>query len=211
MPLGDELSECLAPLVEWVVFRFRRIVVTTMVMLLCLGLLAWAWTMLSASGRSPLQGRVSVAGRPVTFGSVTIVTADGTTLTTSIQRDGSYRLPHVPAGTVRIAVSSPDPLSVFQKATATPAPALPPNSTTAGTGGRAGNVTQKEKPPDKGGDVTIAARAEKPPPSTQPASQADHAGWFRIPGRYADPSRSGLRVTVDPRGSTVDLELNAGH
>lgn len=209
MPPGNNFFECLAPFVEWVVFRFRRIVVTTIVMLLCLALVAWTWATFSARNRSSLAGRVTVAGRPVTFGTITVVTANGTTLTTSIRPDGSYLLPHVPSGTVQIAVSSPDPESVFQKATAPFAPTSPPHSDTATLGGRAREEAHKEQPPEKSGDVTIAARVKDAPPSTQPPFRPEHAGWFRIPGRYADPSRSGLSVTVEPHGATFDLELSA--
>lgn len=210
MPLGEDVAEHLAPLVEWMVFRFRRIVVMTIVALLCLVLLTWSWATFSARGRSPLTGRVTVAGRPVTFGTVTAVTANGTTLTTSIRPDGSYLLPHVPIGAVRIAVSSPDPQSVFQKATAPSAPASPSNSATTGLRGRAEKTARTDQS-DKSGDVTIAARIKEQPPSTRSPARPEHAGWFRIPGRYADPSRSGLSVTVEPNGATFNLELCAGN
>lgn len=210
MPPGDNLSERFAPFVEWAVFRFRRIVATTIVTLLCLVLVAWTWATFSARDRSSLAGRVTVAGRPVTFGTITVVTANGTTLTTSIRPDGSYLLPHVPSGAVQIAVSSPDPESVFQKATAPYAPVSPPNPATSELGDRARKAAQKEQPAEKSGDVTIAARVKEAPPSTQPPSRPEHAGWFRIPGRYADPSRSGLSVTVEPHGATFDLELSPG-
>ncbi len=94
---------------------------------------------LSTRQRSPVQGRVRVDDRPVTFGVVTVVTADGSTLTAQIRPDGTYTLP----------------------------------------------------------------------PIVQSPARPEHAGWFRIPGRYANPLRSGLGGSVAAEGSTIDLDLSA--
>lgn len=206
MSPADELLTRLAPFVEWVVFRFRRIVLTTIAIIFCWIFLSWAWSVRAAVGTSPVEGRVTVAGRPVTFGTVTILTADGTTLTTPIQPDGTYLLPHVPPGPVQIAVSSPDPKTVFEKALSDPVIKPPKDPAATANGGINGQPSPGKKT-DAGGNVTIAARVDKPPPSTQAQARPEHAGWFRIPGRYASPAQSGLKTTVEPRGSTVNLDL----
>lgn len=56
-----------------------------------------------------LAGSVSFEGKPVRMGSVLVVGSDGVPRSTTIQDDGSYAVDNVPIGTVRIAVSSPDP------------------------------------------------------------------------------------------------------
>lgn len=207
MPTADAFLERLAPAVEWVVFRFRRILAIIVVAVLCILLLMQVWSRVAARGRSPLQGRVNVAGRPVMFGTVTVVAADGTTLTTTIQPDGRYLLPHVPPGPVRIAVSSPDPQTVFQKAVANPSSAPPRDPGAAGRGRPGGAKPKGGTQEDTGNTLSIAMPIDKAPPSTEGASRPEHAGWFRIPGRYASPATSGLRGTVEPRGSTVDFNL----
>lgn len=210
MPASDSLTERLVPLVEWVVFRFWRIVAATIACGLCLLFLLQAWGRLSTRGQAPLRGRVSVEGRPVTFGVVTVVTAAGTTLTGRIRPDGTYELPQVPPGAVRIGVSSPEPRTVFQKATSSPeseaaggrGAARPAQA--GGSGAAGGGL-----PRSPAGGVTIAVRVDAPPPSTQAAVRPEHAGWFRIPGRYADPVRSGLGGSVAAAGSTIDIDLPA--
>ncbi len=163
---------------------------------------------LAARDRSPVQGQVHVDGRPVTFGVVTVVTAGGATLSARIRPDGTYSLPHVPPGPVRIAVASPEPRTVFQKAHAEAAvadpggrgvgPGLQPRSAPGGG---------PQAAPDAG--VSIAMKVEGGPPSAQPPARPEHAQWFRIPGRYADPLRSGLAGRVSADGSTIDLDLTA--
>lgn len=202
----DALLERIALVVEWAVFRLRRILVTLIAAVLCCLFLLWVWVGFTARGRAPMQGRVQVAGRPVTFGTVTVLMADGTTLTTSIRPDGTYLLPHVPPGPIQVAVSSPEPRTVFQKAVAPYS--SPPGPAPKAAGSPGGGAPKNAKPQETKGDVTIAARVEQAPPSTQPPARPEHAQWFRIPGRYADPMRSGLRATIDPDGATVDLDLS---
>lgn len=211
MPTTDAFLERLAPVVEWVAFRFRRIIAVAVVAILCLLLLMQALSWLATRGMSPLRGRVTAAGRPVTFGTVTVVAADGTTQTTTIQPDGSYALPHVPPGPVQIAVSSPEPQTVFQKAVADPAatPSRNPTGTGSGTTGGSKAKTKGTKQTEADSAIAMAMPIDKAPPSTEGAARPEHAGWFRIPGRYASPAQSGLRATLEPRGSTADLSLEA--
>jgi hypothetical protein len=203
----DAVLERLAPLVEWAVFRSRRIAAAIVVGILCCMLLFRGWRSLAAVGRSPVQGRVTAAGRPVTFGTVTIVTANGSVLTAPIKPDGTYVLPHVPPGPIQVAVSSPEPRSVFQKALDSPSTSVTPKGP-PGTGAPRTTPPKQGKPADDARGTTIAVRVDAPPPSTQSAVLPVHAGWFRIPGRYADPVRSGLKGTVAPEGSTLDLAID---
>ncbi len=191
--------------------RGVRIIATMIAIVLCLLVAMQIRNWLSTRERSPLQGRVRVGERPVTFGVVTVVTADGATLTARIRPDGTYSLPHVPPGPVRIAVSSPEPKTVFQKAAEMPGDATPgggparPASIARGSSGGA------EGGPPRGpeGSVAIAMKSDAGPPSSQPPARPEHAGWFRIPGRYANPLRSGLGGSVAAEGATIDLDLSA--
>lgn len=165
-------------------------------------------TWMAARHRSPVRGQVRVDGRPVAFGVVTVVTANGATLTASIQPDGTYALPHVPPGPVRIAVASPEPRTVFQKAPktgATTAPGGPPGTPRS----RSPRASDGGSPDVADGRVSIAMKAEGGPPSAQPPARPEHSQWFRIPGRYADPVRSGLAGRISADGATLDLDLSA--
>lgn len=204
----DAMLERLAPFVEWAVFRSRRIAVGIVVGIFACLLLSRGWHSLAAVGTAPVRGRVTAAGRPVTFGTVTIVTASGTVLTAPIKPDGTYVLPHVPPGPVQVAVSSPEPRSIFQKALESPPASATPPAKPPGARVPRGSGPNQGKPADESRGTTIAVRVDTPPPSTQSAALPAHAGWFRLPGRYADPIRSGLKATVAPAGSTLDLTLD---
>lgn len=189
----------------------KRVIATTVVIGLCLVVAMQVGGLFSTRQQSPVRGRVRVGDRPVTFGVVTVVTADGATLTARISPDGTYSLPHVPAGPVRIAVSSPEPKTVVQKAAETSAaaspngtPSRPPATTRSPDGTAAGGPPRGPE-----GSAAIAMKTDAVPPSSQPPARPEHAGWFRIPGRYANPLRSGLGGSVAAEGSTIDLDLSA--
>jgi len=189
----------------------KRIIPTAVAIGLCIVVAMQVRSCLSTRQRSPVQGRVRVDDRPVTFGVVTVVTADGSTLTAQIRPDGTYTLPHVPPGPVRIAVSSPEPKTVFQKAaepSAATSPGGKPSRPSAATRGPDGTG---EGGPPRGpeGSAAIAMKTKADPPSSQSPARPEHAGWFRIPGRYANPLRSGLGGSVAAEGSTIDLDLSA--
>jgi hypothetical protein len=59
-----------------------------------------------------LTGKVTFQDKLVRMGSVLVVGKDGVPRSTTIQDDGSFAVGNVPAGQVRIAVTSPDPLTV---------------------------------------------------------------------------------------------------
>jgi hypothetical protein len=56
-----------------------------------------------------VTGKVTYRGRPVTYGSVTFLSANKMARFGVIQPDGSYTVENVPPGTVRIGVISRDP------------------------------------------------------------------------------------------------------
>jgi len=73
--------------------------------------LATALLLLSGCGASQgdLKGTVTYQGKPVCSGSVQAIGSDGSALSLAIAEDGTYFIPKLPAGTVKLAVTSPDP------------------------------------------------------------------------------------------------------
>lgn len=59
-------------------------------------------------GRGDLSGAVTYKGKPVESGSVTAAGSDGLPKTAFIS-DGRYEVRDLPAGPIRLSVSSPDP------------------------------------------------------------------------------------------------------
>jgi hypothetical protein len=62
-------------------------------------------------GSSTVSGTVKLEGKPLRFGSVTMMGEDRIPHTGEITREGTYTVEGVPYGEVRVAVSSPDPQS----------------------------------------------------------------------------------------------------
>lgn len=197
---------------EYLVLHFREI----------LGLLAVVILLLSAlnfvelPGASVISGRVSSQGKPVVFGTVTVLASDNRVYSVPIRADGTYLLRHVPPGAVNVAVSSPQPRSVDQQGDGAAANrsrnGQPPGDRplNPGRGSRtSGRSAGKAEETDKMEGVSIAA----PSPTTQslqapgrPGPQA--AGWFRIPGRYANPMTSGIVEQVQKGRTILDLSLD---
>ena len=75
---------------------------------LCLGVFL-ATLLGCGGGRADLAGTVTYKGAAVKSGSVSVVGSDGLPKTAAIV-DGRYEVKGVPAGAVKLAVSSPDPV-----------------------------------------------------------------------------------------------------
>jgi hypothetical protein len=58
--------------------------------------------------RATVTGKVSHAGKPVTSGGVTLIASDNIAYSGTINRDGTYTIPNVPSGPVKIGVTSPN-------------------------------------------------------------------------------------------------------
>jgi hypothetical protein len=54
-------------------------------------------------------GKISFKGKPIVWGSVSVIASDGTTHQTGIEPDGTFTLKNVPTGSAKIGVSSPMP------------------------------------------------------------------------------------------------------
>lgn len=56
-----------------------------------------------------VTGKVTYQGKPVVYGTVTLMAADGSIHQIGINTDGTYQLDRVPVGPATVSVSSPDP------------------------------------------------------------------------------------------------------
>src|SRR5262245_32889412 len=64
-----------------------------------------------------VSGKVTYRGKPVTMGHVTMIGSDNVQYVGDITSEGTYSIPHVPGGPVKITVSSPNP-NIAQRARA---------------------------------------------------------------------------------------------
>lgn len=64
---------------------------------------------IGCGGTTNVSGKVSYQGKPVVYGSVVVVGADGVPKGGPIQPDGSFQASGVKIGPAKIAVSSPQP------------------------------------------------------------------------------------------------------
>lgn len=70
---------------------------------LCLALIAMG----CGTKASNVSGKVTYKGQALTAGTVTLIPSDGVVRTGTIGTDGSYKIENVPAGAVKIGVTTP--------------------------------------------------------------------------------------------------------
>lgn len=59
--------------------------------------------------KGTVSGKVTHKGKPVVWGSVSLIASDGVQYVGQITPEGTYTIPNVPSGSVKICVSSPNP------------------------------------------------------------------------------------------------------
>lgn len=138
-------------------------------------------------------------GKPVTWGTVTVVAADNRTYSAPIKPDGSYEVSGLPRGQYRIAVVSPNPTPTVippgeRKAAPTPAPA------NASKGVAKADQPRVENRRAFGIDPTIPPPDIPAPRNPPPAGQ-----WYPIPGKYSNPHTSGLGVSAADGRTSRDI------
>jgi hypothetical protein len=170
-----------------------------------LAVVAYRWSPWGNPPAVVVAGTVTSGGRPVVFGTVTFLGADNLAHTVAIGPDGRYLAKYLPIGAVRIAVSSPDPLPEVRRFATAQGPEGPERSVGSARGhanaGQDGGNTAAPLP-----GTAIAAPAPLPP-VVRP-SAARPTGWFRIPGRYANPLTSGLGGQLAIGTNQLDLRVD---
>lgn len=137
---------------------------------------------------SKVHGKVTHGGKPVVWGTVTLVDKTGMFHQADIDLNGEYVLENVPIGSVKIAVVSPNPNP--------PGRGGPPK--TDGKGAK-GAAPAFEDPREKflaGKEKANAARP-KPP----------DGAWFPIPQKFNTPEESGLKGEVKGSDCVLDIDL----
>jgi len=196
---------------EYAAMHLREIavVLVLVVILLC------ALPFVELPGSTSLAGRVTSQGKPVVFGTVTVLASDHRVYSAPIRSDGTYALKGVPPGAVQVAVTSPNPWPIVPgQPVETEAPAgrgekQSPGPQPAGGGRLPGRPTSGTGQGKRNEGVSIAATNDRGPADPAPSrSHASHEGWFRIPGRYASPTTSGIGTEVRRGRTTLDLSLD---
>jgi hypothetical protein len=147
------------------------------------------------SSRGAVSGKVFYEGKPLPGGKVLFIHEQKGSFTSRIQEDGSYKIPDVPTGQVKIAVTGP----------ATGSDANDPRLALSMRGGKLPTDTDlaklKKLVPS---DVDEAGLREMMGvPAAQPQKSA------LIPSKYNDPEKSGLTYKVDGGPQTHDIKLES--
>ena len=61
------------------------------------------------SSRGTVSGKVTFRGKPVVWGTVSVIASDNVQYAAQITSEGTYSIPNVPTGPAKFAVSSPNP------------------------------------------------------------------------------------------------------
>lgn len=88
--------------------------------------------------KGTVSGKVTHKGKPVVWGSVTLIASDGVQYAGQITPEGTYTVPHVPGGAVKIAVASPNPDGTSRGG---------PAAARGGSGDRSGEEARQMPPP----------------------------------------------------------------
>lgn len=177
--------------------HFRKIVLSVVGLM---GLLVFNFAGCPGFGDSTgtLAGQVTSGGKPVLWGTVTVIGSDNRPRTTNIRPDGTYEVTGLPPGPVRVAVQSANPnyrIGATPPRTAIPSKPARTGPNTRSTRGKIGSSNA----PTGGGKMpnnmqAYAMEIEQPTTTAPPATPVP--GWFPVPGKYADPTTSGLQTNV---------------
>ncbi|HET6574140.1 MAG TPA: hypothetical protein VFG68_11090 [Fimbriiglobus sp.] len=132
-----------------------------------------------------VRGRVTAHGKPVVWGSVTLVDARGGYHQALLDLDGNYEIDGVPTGAVKVGVVSDNPAGrVAGRGVVHPR--------------AAGQAAVQDPREALGFRQDTGSGPPKPPPGA----------WFPIPERYGDPHSSGLTGEVKSgRASELNIVL----
>lgn len=137
-------------------------------------------------GLGKVRGKVTAGGKPVCWGSVTLMDSQGQYFQGEIGLDGSFEIDRCPSGPMKVGVFSPNP-----------------NDSRGDRGGQTGGAVKAG-----GDDPRSTFLAAQPKKTAVPDKPSPAAGqWFPIPDKLSDPTTSGVSVEVRP-GMEVLIELS---
>lgn len=137
-----------------------------------------AFSVVGCSSKTDLSGKVTYKGRPLVWGSVTLLDSRGEYFVVEIGSNGQYLVPGLLAGEYKVGITCPKP----------PA-ANDPRASKANKSNRR----------DKGNENQSSDNDSRPIPRLDE--------WFPIPDKYKDPASSGLRIIV-AKGLASDIVLD---
>jgi len=145
-----------------------------------------------AGGVGDISGKITYKGKPVVYGTVGFVGADGLPRSSRINPDGTYTVKDVAAGEAKITIDSPQPVS---------------KEGSGGGGGRQkGRDAAKEKDaPKDAPKVDRGGGREEAPEYVDPQIAKN---WVQIPPSYGDVAKTKLRFTVRKGPNTYDIILD---
>lgn len=66
-------------------------------------------TVVGCGGGGPIKGKVTYQGKPVVWGSITLIGSDGVPYESMLETDGSFTVKGMPPGTAKVGVVSSNP------------------------------------------------------------------------------------------------------
>jgi hypothetical protein len=143
-----------------------------------------------------VSGMVTYKGTPIVMGSVVFIGSDGVPHSGQIEPDGTYAVSEVPAGTVKIAVLSPDPGRALRPGDLPPSLAPLVQQEIKGPKAEDARRLQEKMQEVRGIKINLGS------------TQGERTKWRKLPKEYADPQASGLTMEVSKGKNTHDIPLN---
>ena len=149
-------------------------------------------------GKATVKGSVSAGGKPVVWGTVILVDASGAYHQGDIELNGTFEIPGVPSGAVKIGVTSPNPED--PRAGGRGKDARGGKDGANKGGGKGGPVSGIDDPRSK----FVAENGGPALPRPAPPAGA----WFPLPNpdKTGDPMQSGLTGEIKS-GQPLDIAI----
>lgn len=136
------------------------------------------------AGKADVTGNVTYKGKPVVWGTVTLLDSSGAAHQGQIDLSGNFAIPAVPSGPVKIGVHSTNP--------DTGRPSQPRDVSGRGTVGSRGGAD------DPRAKFTPAPTTEQPRP--------EPGKWFPLPDTASDPMTSNITGVVQ-KGKPLNINI----
>ena len=155
--------------------------------------------------RGAVSGKVTIAGKNLTVGSVMFQNKEGISASASIDPSGTYNLLDAPLGECQVTVSVPklpqDPTTKSRLTGKGAGPKMP-------SGPRDPNKAPKEEPKEKEADKDGKANDPNTPTMASVGGAVIPKTVVPIPDKFSNPDTSGLKYTVIKNQSHAwDIDL----